>query len=94
MRKIPTTISFSQNHPNPVSNNACYQSVWTGFGTWLRTIRKNTLPSEMVTALAMTRAYDDFLEDEQDTIIFKKFLVEKIADRKLRYQAPAIAEAA
>jgi len=25
MRKIKIKISFSQNHPNPVFNNACYQ---------------------------------------------------------------------
>lgn len=71
-----------------------YKSVWSSFGTWLRTIRKNTLPSEMVTAFAMTRTYDYFLEDEQNTSIFKKFLVGKIADRRLKYQIPANAEAA
>lgn len=71
-----------------------YKSVWSSFGTWLRTIRQHTLPSEMVTALALTRTYDYFLEDEQHTSIFKKFLVEKIAYRKLRYQSPASAQAA
>lgn len=71
-----------------------YKSVWLGFGTWLRTIRENTLPSEMVTALAMTRTYDDFLEDEQQTSIFKKFLLQKIVNRKQRYQIPGMAEAA
>src|SRR3990167_7621961 len=71
-----------------------YKSVWLGFGTWLRTIRENTLPSEMVTALAMARTYDDFLEDEQQTSIFKKFLLQKIVNRKQRYQIPGMAEAA
>jgi hypothetical protein len=71
-----------------------YKSVWSSFGTWLRTIRDNTLPSEMVTAMAMTRTYDYFLEDEQQMSIFKKFLAGKIADRRLRYQTPESAQAA
>jgi hypothetical protein len=71
-----------------------YKSVWSSFGTWLRTIRENTLPSEMVTALAMARTYEYFLEDEQDRSIFKKFLVGKTADRRSMYQVPASAEAA
>jgi hypothetical protein len=71
-----------------------YKTVWSSFGAWLRTIRDNTLPSEMVTALAMTRTYEYFLEDEQYMGIFKKFLASKIEDRRLRYQIPASAEAA
>jgi hypothetical protein len=71
-----------------------YKSVWSSFGTWLRTVRDNTLPSEMVTAMAMTRTYDYFLEDAQHMSIFKKFLVEKIAVRRVRYQIPERAEAA
>jgi hypothetical protein len=71
-----------------------YKSVWSSFGTWLRTIRDNTLPSEMVTALAMTRTYDYFLEDDQHMSIFKKFLVGKIADRRLKYQSQDYADAA
>lgn len=71
-----------------------YKSVWSSFGTWLRTIRDNTLPSEMVTALAMTRTYDYFLEDDQYMNIFKKFLVGKIADRRLKYHSQDYAEAA
>jgi len=71
-----------------------YKSVWSSFGTWLRTIRSDTLPSEMVTALAMTRTYDDFLEDDQQRSIFKKFLVEKIAARRARYLIPLTEEAA
>ena len=71
-----------------------YKSVWSSFGTWLRTIRANTLPSEMVTALAMTRTYDHFLEDDQQASIFKKFLLQKIVNRKQKYQIPTMAEAA
>lgn len=71
-----------------------YKSVWSSFGTWLRTIKPNTLPSEMVTALAMTRTYDEFLEDGQHMGIFKKFLLEKIANRRARYEIHVSAEAA
>jgi hypothetical protein len=48
----------------------------------------------MVTALAMTRTYEYFLEDDQSMSIFKKFLASKIEDRRLRYQIPASSEAA
>lgn len=68
--------------------------VWAGFGTWLRTIRPNTLPSEMVVALTMTRAYEEFLLDEQDASIFKNFLRRKTAFRQTRYHIPSMAEAA
>jgi hypothetical protein len=71
-----------------------YKSVWSNFGTWLRTIRDNTLPSEMVTALAMARTYYEFLEDGQHMSIFKKFLVEKIANQVSKYQIHVSAEAA
>ena len=63
--------------------------MWSNFGTWLRTIRPNTLPSEMVTALALSQTYDHFLEDEQDMSIFKKFLLRKIASREVRHQIPS-----
>lgn len=50
------------------------QLVWNNFGTWLRTVRKNTLPSEMVVAHTMNRTYIGFLIDESKHAIFKKFL--------------------
>jgi len=52
----------------------CYQMVWRNFGTWLRTIRSNTLPSEKVVALALSRTYIEFLIDNTIGCIFKKFL--------------------
>ena len=52
----------------------CHQLVWKNFGTWLRTIRKDTLPSEKVVALAMSRTYLGFLIDDTKYLIFKKFL--------------------
>jgi Transposase DDE domain len=52
----------------------CHQFVWGNFGTWLRTIRRDTLPSEKVVALAMSRTYLGFFIDESKDSIFKKFL--------------------
>ncbi len=71
-----------------------YEVVWKNFGTWLRTIRPNTLPSEMVVALAMQRTYDEFLIDEENCSIFKKFLHKKIDTKRSRYIIPTQAEAA
>jgi hypothetical protein len=51
-----------------------YQTVWKCFGTWLRTIRPNTLPSEKVVSLALSRTYIEFLIDGTKQTIFKKFL--------------------
>lgn len=51
-----------------------YQTVWKCFGTWLRTIRPNTLPSEKVVSLALSRTYIEFLIDATKQAIFKKFL--------------------
>ena len=52
----------------------CYQSIWSNFGTWLRTIRPNTLPSEKVVSLTLSRLYIEFLLDGAKHTIFKKFL--------------------
>ena len=52
----------------------CHQLVWKNFGTWLRTIRNNTLPSEKVVALALNRTYIEFFIDNPIGCIFKKFL--------------------
>lgn len=45
--------------------------VWKTFGTWLRTIRDKTLPSEKVVAMAMSRTYHHFLGDNQNGSVFK-----------------------
>jgi hypothetical protein len=55
-----------------------YQTVWKSFGTWLRTIRPNTLPSEKVVSLALSRTYIEFLIDGTKQAIFKKFLRDRI----------------
>lgn len=71
----------------------CYVAVWNSFGTWLRTVRDNTLPSEMVVAMAMTRTYNQFLSDEQQLGIFKKFLLKKMSYQPLHHQIPSSTEA-
>lgn len=71
-----------------------HEVVFKKFGTWLRTIRANTLPSEMVVALAMKNTYAEFLEDGEYCFIFEKFLRDKISTKRLRYMIPTKAEAA
>ena len=51
-----------------------YKLVWKSFGSWLRTIRDETLPSEKVVAMALSRTYIIFLIDETKFTTFKKFL--------------------
>lgn len=55
-----------------------HEVVWRSFGTWLRTIKPNTLPSEKVVSLALGRTYIEFLIDGIKCIIFKKFLQSRI----------------
>lgn len=72
----------------------CRQSVWSGFGTWLRTIRPNTLPSEMVVSMALSGSHREFLIDGQHCPIFTKFMQEKLDARYFRHKIPTSAEAA
>ena len=71
-----------------------HEAVWNNYRTWLRTIRPNTLPSEMVVSLAMKNTYNEFLVDDEFRSIFKKFLLQKTDPNRLRYLIPKISEAA
>jgi len=51
-----------------------YDLIWKSFGSWLRTVRNQTLPSEKVVAMAMARTYHLFMKDAQHAPSFKKFL--------------------
>jgi hypothetical protein len=51
-----------------------HKVVFKSFGTWLRTFRENTLPSEMVVCMALKNTYLNFLIDSEKFTIFKKFL--------------------
>lgn len=55
-----------------------HESVWRCFGTWLRTIRRNVLPSEMVVSIAMQKTYIGFLIDGTKCSIFDKFIRKRI----------------
>lgn len=56
----------------------CNERVWKNFGSWLRTIRDNTLPSEKVVSLSLSSTYNKFLMDEENESIFKKFLKQRM----------------
>ena len=55
------------------------QRVWDSFATWLRTLRKNVLPSEMVTSLALRESFTEFLMDKNEKSIIAKFIRSKIS---------------
>lgn len=52
--------------------------VWSGFGSWLRTIRPGIAPSEFVVAAALRNSLPDFLADSTSSTLLKKFIREKI----------------
>jgi len=62
-----------------------YQTVWKSFGTWLRTIRANTLPSEKVVSIALSRTYIEFLLDGTKHTFFKKFLEKRTDISQLQH---------
>src|SRR6516162_463887 len=70
-----------------------HKSVWKNFNTWIRIIRDNTLPSEMVVAQAMRETYFEFLKDEHNNPIFMKFMRKKINKRQFKYEIPTSAHA-
>jgi hypothetical protein len=72
----------------------CHQVVWQNFGTWLRTIREDILPSEKVVALSLSRTYIEFLVDGLNCVIFKKFLQKRMDIRQLQGSCLEYKEAA
>ena len=55
--------------------------VWASFGSWLRTIRTNVLPSEQVVAKALRNQFSRFIDEYQDELELAKFLAEKQSPR-------------
>lgn len=53
-------------------------SVWAAFGSWIRTIRPNILPSEKVVLTALQNTLPDFLADTMKTKILALFIRNKI----------------
>ena len=54
-----------------------YQKVWRSFGSWLRTIRPDVLPSEAVVASAMRHTVHEFLADPGEGTILAKFIADQ-----------------
>jgi hypothetical protein len=56
----------------------CEQLVWQNFGTWIRTVRRGVLPSEMIVSQALKSTLSEFLHRGVRGAIFRKFLLERI----------------
>lgn len=54
------------------------RSVWNSYGSWMRTVRLDACPSEMVTAIALKNTFPYFLSDSFQTSILTKFLIKRI----------------
>ncbi len=52
--------------------------VWASFGSWIRTIRPNVLPSERVVAVALKNVFPEFIAGSDKTNNLKEFIKEKI----------------
>lgn len=52
--------------------------IWKNFGSWLRTVRADIPPSEMVTSVALRNCLPTFLASTVDEPTFKKFLGKRI----------------
>lgn len=55
-----------------------HTDVWLCFGSWIRTIRPNVLPSEAVVMKALRNTVSDFLSSDQVDPSIAKFIIEKI----------------
>jgi hypothetical protein len=53
------------------------QLVWDSFGSWLRTIRAGIPPSELVVATALRQRLPQFLLDNSEGNIFRKFILDR-----------------
>ena len=52
--------------------------VWHSFGSWLRTIRQNVLPSEAVTTMALKNSLPEFLMVSGKSSSLVKFIIDRI----------------
>lgn len=52
--------------------------VWKYFGTWIRTIRPDVLPSEMIVSAALKNTLPEFLHHGGKASVFRKFILDKI----------------
>ena len=56
----------------------CTATVWKRFGSWLRTIRPDILPSELVVAIALRHSLPVFLADSPERHSLTKFIRERL----------------
>jgi len=54
------------------------ETVWSSFGSWLRTIRPELSPSELVVSIALRNTLPGFLAGKRDAPELRKFLCERI----------------
>lgn len=59
------------------------ESVWAQFNSWLRTMKKNLVPSEMVVAYALKSSFFDFLLDTTSEPELKKFILKQAQPDKI-----------
>jgi hypothetical protein len=55
-----------------------HKEVWLCFGSWIRTIRPNVLPSEAVVMKALRNTVSEFLASDHLELGVAKFIIEKI----------------
>jgi len=53
------------------------RQVWNSFGSWLRTMKPDLEPSELVVSTALRNSFPEFLLNSPDHHFFKKFIVDK-----------------
>jgi len=57
--------------------------IWGAFGSWLRTIRPGTPPSELVVANALRQSMPEFLLNAAASNNFAKFVIERQDNERL-----------
>lgn len=63
-----------------------HKQIWSGFGSWLRTIRPGICPSETVTATALTNCLPEFLLVSSQSSKLAKFIRERVDRTKTEGQ--------
>jgi hypothetical protein len=61
-----------------VLSMTAHQFVWKYFGSWIRTIRPNILPSETIVMGALRNTLPEFLKDSSADLTIAKFILDKI----------------
>lgn len=72
----------------------CYKAIWDNFGSWMRTIRANVMPSAKVVCMAMRNTYAEFLLDDTTMNNVKKFIIDRTDFNQLKCNSPPLKKAA